>query len=169
MHAIVQGADAVLAVRPEVTRGSWLREAAKAANVPVFSVKSQTPTDLIRALRTMLGIDPSPGALFAPAGDMAAVVRADPANKDASKWTAGRMITAPQQQADGASQQDVIQNGSLHHRTIEEQATARSANSHVAQAALLEVHDAVELLVSPLQQPVELRPQPRHIIDLQVH
>ena len=46
-------------------QGSWVRQAARDAGVPIFVVKSAAPSNLTRALRTLLGFDPSAGGTFA--------------------------------------------------------------------------------------------------------
>ena len=48
--------------------GAWVKQAAQAAGIPVFSIKSAGVGDVVKALRTLLGIDPSPGGLFADEG-----------------------------------------------------------------------------------------------------
>ena len=42
-----------------------MRQAAKDAGVPIYAVKTCSPSNLLRALRTLLGIDPSAGGTFA--------------------------------------------------------------------------------------------------------
>lgn len=42
-----------------------MRQAAKDAGVPIYAVKTSSPSNLLRALRTLLGIDPSAGGTFA--------------------------------------------------------------------------------------------------------
>lgn len=49
--------------------GAWVKEAARAAGIPVFSIKSAGVGDIVKALRTLVGIDPSPGGLFADGDD----------------------------------------------------------------------------------------------------
>ena len=46
-------------------QGSWVRQAARDAGVPIFVVKTAAPSNLTRALRTLLGFDPSAGGTFA--------------------------------------------------------------------------------------------------------
>lgn len=45
-------------------QGDWVRTVAKQEGIPVFVVKSAGRANLVRALRTLLGIDPSAGTLF---------------------------------------------------------------------------------------------------------
>ena len=48
-----------------LSQGSWVRQAARDAGVPIYAVKTSSPSNLLRALRTLLGIDPSAGGTFA--------------------------------------------------------------------------------------------------------
>ena len=61
---LMQGCDAVLTLRGKTRTGSWLRTAAKAAGIPIFSVKTSNPDHLERGVRTILGLEPSPGGIF---------------------------------------------------------------------------------------------------------
>ena len=49
---------------PSCAQGSWVRQAARDAGVPIFVVKTAAPSNLTRALRTLLGFDPSAGGTF---------------------------------------------------------------------------------------------------------
>lgn len=56
---VLQTADVVLAVRSHMKSGSWAREAAKEAAVPVYAIKSSTSVILVRALETLVGLQPA--------------------------------------------------------------------------------------------------------------
>ena len=60
MDEWVQFADAVLALRSQMRPKSPAREAARRANVPVYAVKAGSPSALVRALQTLLGISLPP-------------------------------------------------------------------------------------------------------------
>lgn len=60
----LQAADVVLAMRSQMRNGSWARDAAKTAGVPVYAVKNSSASHLVRALETLLGLQPSAGSLF---------------------------------------------------------------------------------------------------------
>lgn len=47
MVVLLQGCDAVLTLRGKTRTGSWLRTAAKAAGVPIFSIKTSNPDHLV--------------------------------------------------------------------------------------------------------------------------
>lgn len=69
MLVVVEGNVCVKAVHPlKLTvlraQGSWVRQAARDAGVPIFVVKTAAPSNLTRALRTLLGFDPSAGGTF---------------------------------------------------------------------------------------------------------
>ena len=55
-----QDADAVLAPRSKLKQHSWIKDAAKAAGVPLYTIKTTSPQNLVRGLRTVVGLDPSP-------------------------------------------------------------------------------------------------------------
>jgi hypothetical protein len=61
-----EGADAVLTLRSRVKANTALRTAAKAAGVPVYAIKSASTSNMIKAFRTLLGVEPSAGGFFAP-------------------------------------------------------------------------------------------------------
>ena len=54
----------VLALRSQMKSGAWARTAAKAAGVPVYAVRNGGASHLLRALETLLGLQPSAGGLF---------------------------------------------------------------------------------------------------------
>ena len=58
--------EAVRLLKPMTlhAQGSWVRQAARDAGVPIFVVKTAAPSNLTRALRTLLGFDPSAGGTF---------------------------------------------------------------------------------------------------------
>ena len=70
--ALAQGADAVLTTRDRLKGGDdALIMSARAAGQPIFSMKSASHASLVKALRSLAGIDPSPLSLR----DASAVVR----------------------------------------------------------------------------------------------
>jgi hypothetical protein len=54
-------AHCVMPVTAALPQGDWVRTVAKQEGIPVFVVKSGGRANLVRALRTLLGIDPSAG------------------------------------------------------------------------------------------------------------
>ena len=57
---VLTRADAALAVRARIKGGGWLKKAAQAAGVPVYAIKNANATSLVRAVRTLVGEEPSP-------------------------------------------------------------------------------------------------------------
>ena len=45
--------------------GGWVKSAAGTLGVPVYSIRSGALEHVVKALRTLSGVDPSPGGLFA--------------------------------------------------------------------------------------------------------
>eukprot|EP00899_Mesostigma_viride_P011826 jgi/Mesvir1/20644/Mv14865-RA.1 len=60
----ISTADAVLALRSRLRATTWVREAVKEHRIPIYAIKANTMAQMVRALRTILGIDPSAGAAF---------------------------------------------------------------------------------------------------------
>ncbi|KAF6260855.1 hypothetical protein COO60DRAFT_1294161 [Scenedesmus sp. NREL 46B-D3] len=56
-------ADAVLAIRSRLKTNAALRATAREAGVPVYAIKSSSSSNLVRAFRTLLGLEPSAGSL----------------------------------------------------------------------------------------------------------
>lgn len=74
----IHDADAILALRSKVKQGDWVRTVAKQEGIPVYAIKSAGRANLVRALRTLLGLEPSAGALFSgPQSDDSRQQRAD--------------------------------------------------------------------------------------------
>ncbi|CAG9460286.1 unnamed protein product [Pedinophyceae sp. YPF-701] len=65
-------ADAVLALRSRLKASGWLKRAAKSAGVPIYAVKSSSQSNLQKAVRILLGMDPSAGGQFQQARARAA-------------------------------------------------------------------------------------------------
>lgn len=47
-----------------MAQGDWVRTVAKQEGIPVYALKSSGKVSITRGIRTLLGIDPSAGALF---------------------------------------------------------------------------------------------------------
>ncbi|KAI8470498.1 MAG: hypothetical protein J3K34DRAFT_385264 [Monoraphidium minutum] len=116
-----EGADAVLTLRARVKANTALRTAAKAAGVPVYAIKSTSTSNLIKAFRTLLGVEPTAGGFFGAAGSR------------------------------GGSMDD----------------DGGSGAAAAAAAGLEEAQLAVEQIVLPLRQTVELLPRSAGVRDAQ--
>jgi hypothetical protein len=64
----LEDADAVLATRQKLKSSTWIKNGAKAAGIPIYSIRDASIEHIVRAVRTVLGVDPSPGSMFAPSG-----------------------------------------------------------------------------------------------------
>ncbi len=60
-------------------QGDWVRTVAKQDGIPVYALKSSGKANLVKGLRTLLGIDPSAGGspLGAQSSDEGRPLRAD--------------------------------------------------------------------------------------------
>ncbi|KAK9845213.1 hypothetical protein WJX81_000262 [Elliptochloris bilobata] len=132
--------DAVMALRERLRApgAEWVRDSARATGVPIFSLRTTSDATLVKALRTLAGVDPSALTL----GDPAAAAGADPGG--------GRRRPAALR-----AQDDVARLGS-----------GAGAGSYVSQAragdrgaALEEARLAVERLVLPGGEAAELLPR----------
>eukprot|EP00798_Chlamydomonas_sp_ICE-L_P015281 gene15281-21364_t len=56
----IEKSDAVLGLRSRIKNTAGVRQAAKEAGVPIYAIKSTATTNLVRAMRTLMGVDPSP-------------------------------------------------------------------------------------------------------------
>lgn len=138
--AAVQDADAVLATRAKLKTSGWVRGAATAARVPIYTVRSASVDHVVKAIRTLLGIDPSPGGMFAAAKE-------DPAGAD-PKVSSSRTLRAETSIA------------------LVNQAGRRSTGSD--RGALEEARAAIEGIVLKQGQPAELAPREAHVIRAQL-
>ncbi|KAF8054898.1 ycf45 [Scenedesmus sp. PABB004] len=145
-------ADAVLAVRSRLKANASLRAASRAAGVPVYAIKSSSSANLVRAFRTLLGLEPSAGGLFGSRGSM-----------DDDEWVPRSPSAAGA--SPGASADDEGSEGEGDEPLGSSPASPRPRAGGVARAlaeeeeGLEEARLAAESIVLPLQQPVELLPR----------
>jgi len=66
LAARIEQADVVLALRTKVKQNSWVRATARELGIPVYAVKSTSPGAIFKALRALLGLEPTAG--LAPLG-----------------------------------------------------------------------------------------------------
>eukprot|EP00887_Chlorella_sp_A99_P005684 scaffold1.g5684.t1 len=101
----VQDADAVLALRDALKASGWVRDAARYAGVPVFTLRAPTSGGVERAVRALLGASPPPaGAPGARAGSGGAAAQGGAA-------AAGGGWAAPS--AAGANEADALEEARL--------------------------------------------------------
>ncbi|KAK9863911.1 hypothetical protein WJX84_011872 [Apatococcus fuscideae] len=189
----LQDADAVLAPRSKLKQHSWIKDAAKAAGVPLYTIKTTSPQNLVRGLRTVVGLDPSPGSMFParfgdaescaadsgvngfafpvepPASDPEAVDGWEGTNSSGASSSKSR---AGPNAADAAPPTSSNAAAGLPHDAISGRGMQDMMASSGAYAdqdeAMQEVQSIIERVVVPLQQPVELLPRAADIIELQV-
>eukprot|EP00775_Hariotina_reticulata_P010826 gene10824-10983_t len=158
-------ADAVLAVRHRLKTNTTLRAAAKEAGVPVYAIKSSSSANLVRAFRTLLGLEPSAGGLFGSRGSM-----------DDEVWGVAAP-GSPTDSLDGAGSRDGeasddgddVEGGSSMSVSSSSSRPAGPARALIEEEeALEEARLAAEQIVLPLQQPVELLPRANLVRKAQV-
>ncbi|KAI7843577.1 hypothetical protein COHA_002819 [Chlorella ohadii] len=146
MGKVVGCRAACSAVGRLVKLSGWIKGAAKAAGIPVYSIKAASLNNLVRAVRTLLGIDPSPGALFT---DGEAPAAADPRSRASNSRNLRAETSIALAEMAGSSSGG----------------GSKAANQR---DALEEARLAVEQIVIPQSQPVELLPRDADTIELQV-
>ena len=167
-----------LLTRPKLhAQGSWVRQAARDAGVPIFVVKTAAPSNLTRALRTLLGFDPSAGGTFAGWRER---------NSQFGSSAPGMSHTAelPDAEYPAAVSSNVTSRVSMQIKCAKDPASVMPRAAHTAgpehkrcvhQAvaeneteAMDEARLAVQQIVLARQQPSELLPRAPPIIALQV-
>ena len=144
-------ADAVLALRSKLKSNPGLRGAAREAGVPIYAIKSSSTANLVKAFRTLLGVDPSAGGVFT------GVLKGE---KEVGEGESSGDST------DGEMSEEDEGAGVITERTVEGRygldATRGRNGEGMSKAAvegLEEVQLAVENLVVPCGQLVELLPR----------
>ena len=150
----------MLALRSKVKSGGWLRLAAKHAGVPVFSVKRGD--QLENALRTLLGIYPAPGGAVLRPSAQQDTAEASP--QDITDEALPDIPSTPR--TDDISVTTLREAPLPQARQYGGVASQREAESH--SEALEEARIAVESIVLPRQQPIELMPRAEDVVEAQV-
>lgn len=132
-------ADAVLAVRSRLKTNTDLRAAARQAGVPIYAVKSSSSSNLVRAFRTLLGLEPSAGSVFGSRG---------------GSMDDDDAVSGGSSPADTVDDADSVATASSSSRTG---GIARALQEE--EEGLDEARLAAEQIVIPLQQPVDLLPR----------
>lgn len=68
----LEDADAVLAPRSSLKNSVSLKSQARALNIPIYSLRTDSQISLIKAIRTLLGFDPSPSSSISSVDEGAA-------------------------------------------------------------------------------------------------
>eukprot|EP00250_Pteridium_aquilinum_P015802 c22769_g1_i1 orf=859-3015(-) len=125
-------ADAVLALRSKLNQSSWMRGIAKYRQLPIFAIKSNTMPQMVRALRSILGME---------------------------TLGTGNILSPSKLKEEGKAKSEGNAKGVNGSRksTVEDEVDA-----------LEEARLAIEQIVIPKSQPVELLPRSFEIIACQV-
>jgi len=116
----------------------------------MFSLRSASVEHVVRGVRTLLGIDPSPGGLFAPTGTNDGLAGADPRVASTKVLRAETSVALVQKASDKAA------------------GSGRAAAVHAEKEAMAEARGAIELIVLKQGQPVELQPREAAVVERQV-
>ncbi|KAL6747677.1 hypothetical protein V8C86DRAFT_1279560 [Haematococcus lacustris] len=188
----VSQADAVLGMRLKVKASPVLRLAAKAARVPIYAIKTESTGTLVRALRTLLGTEPTAGGMFVRTSSLAdpppaASPSAPPGTAEPGSAGGGGTLTVAVEAAAAEVQPPARHgngrdNGSMSHAvTVTNEGSSSSSSSSRGEGvprspplpsaalrqALEEVQVACEELAGVLGQPVDLLPRSPPIIQEQ--
>ncbi|GLC40671.1 hypothetical protein PLESTM_001099900 [Pleodorina starrii] len=177
-------ADAVLALRAKVKQNSELRALARENGVPIYAVKTSGSANLVKAFRTLLGIDPSAGGTFGPPSAASDGDEPPPrpaprlsaaAAAVAAAWSAG---AAASTSADASPTASVLGSEDAGDGMAAAAAARAGAASGAAKVygykawaeeeALEEAQMAVTEIVVPLHQPVELMPRAPSVLEAQI-
>ena len=136
----IQDADAILATRGKMKASTWIKAAAQQAGVPLFTVRTSSVEHVVKGVRTLLGVDPTPGGLFSPGSGEGAPM-ADPRIASSRNLRAETSIALVKGSPPSA-------------------ATIKSG--------LDEAREAIESIVLKQNQPVELMPRHESVVERQV-
>lgn len=128
----IGAADAVLALRSKLKQSSWVRGIAKYRQLPIFAIKANTMPQMVRALRTILGME---------------------------TLGTGNVVSSSRSKEEGK----VKSEGSVKPQSINRKNTVEDEVDALEEARL-----AIEQIVIPKSQPVELLPRSLEIIALQI-
>jgi len=177
----LDAADVVLALRARAKESPRLRDAARDAGVPVYAVKTGSTAALQRALRALLGLDPSAGGItFARRKSLSeAAAEVNSSNLTSSSPTSVSAVdvaaaASPSSSTSASSEEDDDDNNGVGYDgegaislSAAGAAAAAAASARTA-AFVAEARGAVEGVVLPSRQPCELRPAPESARNAQL-
>jgi len=136
----IQDADAILATRGKMKASTWIKPAAQQAGVPLFTVRTSAVESVVKGVRTLLGVDPTPGGIFNPnSGEVPAM--ADPRVGSSRNLRAETSIALVK---------------------------ASPPSAATVKSGLDEAREAIESIVLKQKQPVELLPRHEMVVERQV-
>ena len=164
LTSVLEEASAVLAVKARVKGATWLRHAARARGMPIYALKAEGIPQLARAIQAMLGLNAralaessgASGAAGGPAG---------------VRTPAGTLGLSPLEGA--CAERDGLEGDESFGPNVSSSSAgggdgARPRSIPAEETdALDEVRMAVEQLVIPHQEPVELLPRDARLLAMQ--
>ena len=193
LTSVLEEASAVLAVKARVKGATWLRHAARARGMPIYALKAEGIPQLARAIQAMLGLnariaaDASDSGLGFGAGMGGSANDTDTDNTDEGLASRSPLSNGKKTigEDDGAARTRTRrdsrleraasfppENSSLPFFSEESPRDPRDAPRSASRSAeetdaLEEVRMAVEQLVIPHQEPVELLPRGARLLAMQ--
>ena len=183
LTSVLEEASAVLAVKARVKGATWLRHAARARGMPIYALKAEGIPQLARAIQAMLGLNARIAADASDSGSGFGAGMGGSANDTDTDNTANGEKTIGE--GEGAARTRTRrdsrleraasfppENSSLPFFSEESPRDPRDAPRSASRSAeetdaLEEVRMAVEQLVIPHQEPVELLPRGARLLAMQ--
>ncbi|GAX83191.1 hypothetical protein CEUSTIGMA_g10617.t1 [Chlamydomonas eustigma] len=164
----VSEADAILGLRPQMRTAAALKRSAKRYGVPIYVVKNLGAPVLARALRTLLGVEPSLAG--APQSKSSSYSKRSASQiKSRSEEVYSDYLGAADHGEVSRGGAGAVSNWPPSPSTAAYSSSNRVApySSMLEEQALEEAEMAVELIVKPQKQPVELLPRAPEVIRAQ--
>ena len=144
---VLEEAAAVLAVKSRVKGATWLRHAARVRGIPIYALKVEGMPQMARAIQAMLGLKNGLGS-------------ADEGEESDERAGSGASGSSGFGSSESASSADSL-------ATVTTTLTAVASTPAEETDAIEEVRMAVEQLVIPHQEPVELLPRDERLMAMQ--
>ena len=162
LTSVLEEASAVLAVKARVKGATWLRHAARARGMPIYALKAEGIPQLARAIQAMLGLN---ARIMADASDSGLGGSANDTNTDTG--LASRSLEKGEKTSGENSSLPFLSSADPRDPGDPRDAPRSASRSAEETDALEEVRMAVEQLVIPHQEPVELLPRGARLLAMQ--
>ena len=156
LTSVLEEASAVLAVKSRVKNATWLRHAARARGMPIYALKAEGMPQLARAVQALLGLNALENNQSEKNGAKDGDTGGDANGAQDSVSSSNSPPAKP------SSQLSVKPSGVPNNTSVASSPTPAEETD-----ALEEVRMAVEQLVIPHQEPVELLPRDRRLLKMQ--
>ena len=174
LTSVLEEASAVLAVKARVKGATWLRHAARARGMPIYALKAEGIPQLARAIQAMLGLNAqvlaeSSGA-GARSGEPSSVPSSGNGEGARASGASGERLESDSSFGEARVRTDGASDSAAFGGVSPSDAASRDApRSTPAEEtdALEEVRMAVEQLVIPHQESVELLPRDARLLAMQ--